>query len=198
MGELKHADDCQSHIVDVRGSPDECTCGADTRPRTEGRGEGEPVAYMLKTASSGHRPVLASYVDAWREKGVSVDAQPLYASPIREPEISRAKRDEIARIIDPEIFADLDLTASQAPQFIPTYSGQRTVDAAYVKADAILNLAPVGGRGDVLLTELFAMVRGECPRLLNEDSGGDGSLSLRIEDHLAALPPPPQEQGGMK
>lgn len=41
MGELKHADDCQSHIVDVRGRPDECTCGADTRPRTEGRGEGK-------------------------------------------------------------------------------------------------------------------------------------------------------------
>lgn len=71
---------------------------------------------------------------------------PLRASPIREPEISRAKRDEIARIIDPEIFADLDLVASQAPQFIPSYSGQRTVDAAYAKADAILNLAPVGGR----------------------------------------------------
>lgn len=24
----KHAPDCQSHIVDVRGRPDECTCGA--------------------------------------------------------------------------------------------------------------------------------------------------------------------------
>jgi hypothetical protein len=26
-----HAPDCQSHIVDVRGRPDECTCGAEDR-----------------------------------------------------------------------------------------------------------------------------------------------------------------------
>lgn len=25
---ITHAPDCQSHIVDVRGKPDECTCGA--------------------------------------------------------------------------------------------------------------------------------------------------------------------------
>jgi hypothetical protein len=31
------------------------------------------------------------------------------------------------------------------------------------------------------LSELHELVRGECPRLLNEDSGGNGALTLRIE-----------------
>lgn len=31
------------------------------------------------------------------------------------------------------------------------------------------------------LTELYALVRGECPSLLNEDSGGDAQLDLRIQ-----------------
>ena len=39
------------------------------------------------------------------------------------------------------------------------------------------------------LRELTAMVRGECPSLLNEDSGGNGDLSYQIEK-LLAVPPP--------
>lgn len=35
------------------------------------------------------------------------------------------------------------------------------------------------------LAELHASVRGECPSLLNEDSGGDAALALRIEAALA-------------
>lgn len=34
------------------------------------------------------------------------------------------------------------------------------------------------------LEELHAMVRGECPRLLNEDSGGSAELDLRIRSLL--------------
>ena len=34
------------------------------------------------------------------------------------------------------------------------------------------------------LGELVALVRGECPSLLNEDSGGNGGLSLEIDDLL--------------
>jgi hypothetical protein len=37
------------------------------------------------------------------------------------------------------------------------------------------------------LTELAATVRGECPSLLNEDSGGDGQLALDIDDVLEAV-----------
>lgn len=38
-----------------------------------------------------------------------------------------------------------------------------------------------------LLDELFELVKGECPSLLNEDSGGDGELALCIEDVLAPV-----------
>ena len=34
------------------------------------------------------------------------------------------------------------------------------------------------------LTELAAMVRGECPSLLNEDSGGCARLSIEIDELL--------------
>lgn len=36
-----------------------------------------------------------------------------------------------------------------------------------------------------VLAELYALVKGECPSLLNEDSGGDAELSFRIEKLLA-------------
>lgn len=36
------------------------------------------------------------------------------------------------------------------------------------------------------LKELTAMVKGECPQLLNEDSGGSARLSMRIDAALAA------------
>lgn len=45
-----------------------------------------------------------------------------------------------------------------------------------------------------LLRELVALVRGECPSLLNEDSGGDVRLSMAIDDALAA---PPAEDGSV-
>lgn len=35
------------------------------------------------------------------------------------------------------------------------------------------------------LRELYATVRGECPQLLNEDSGGNGELEIAIVDALA-------------
>jgi hypothetical protein len=35
-----------------------------------------------------------------------------------------------------------------------------------------------------LLGELQAVVRGECPSLFNEDSGGDAELDLQIDDWL--------------
>ena len=38
-----------------------------------------------------------------------------------------------------------------------------------------------------LLADLAALVRGESPSLLNEDSGGDGRLSVEIDAALDAL-----------
>lgn len=34
------------------------------------------------------------------------------------------------------------------------------------------------------LAELYALVKGECPRLLNEDAGGDAQLDMKIEQAL--------------
>jgi hypothetical protein len=48
-----------------------------------------------------------------------------------------------------------------------------------------------------LLRELTAMVRAECPSLLNEDSGGDARLSLAIDDALAAPPPDETRDGSV-
>ena len=36
-----------------------------------------------------------------------------------------------------------------------------------------------------LLSELYALVKGECPSLLDEDSGGDSNLAIKIETLLA-------------
>ena len=51
-GSPMHADDCQSHIVDVRGVPDDCTCGVDTAQRVDPSPEAqpEPVAEALPPA----------------------------------------------------------------------------------------------------------------------------------------------------
>jgi hypothetical protein len=38
-----------------------------------------------------------------------------------------------------------------------------------------------------LLRNITALMRGECPRLLNEDSGGDGRLSCGIDAFLARV-----------
>lgn len=42
-----------------------------------------------------------------------------------------------------------------------------------------------GADAHVLLRELVTLVRGECPSVLNEDSGGDGALSYKIDKLLA-------------
>lgn len=156
MGELKHADDCQSHIVDVRGRPDECTCGADTRPRTEGRGEGEQVAWAYEytnhlkgdRAPGGWLRAVAFEAPsrARVNAGFARNVQPLYASPIREPKISREALIKV--LADHFGFRPYEQMAEDKSDLRgkvrdgydvnePTKS-----DLAEV-ADAILNLAPV-------------------------------------------------------
>ncbi len=187
MGELKHADDCQSHIVDVRGRPDECTCGADTRPRTEGRGEGQPVAWAYEytnhlkgdRAPGGWLRAVAfeAPTRARVNAGFARNVQPLYASPIREPEISRtgpmfilpgedpveymALMRQKAAEMDREVFLEelaeamfkVDEKHGPIRMNVPygaLKSFQRKQYERYAEAvaDAILNLAPVGGRGE--------------------------------------------------
>lgn len=71
---------------------------------------------------------------------------------------------------------------------------QRT--RAILEAAAALSPAPGGSSIPMGVTEreralaealrdLYAVVEGECPHLLNEDSGGDAALDARIQDALA-------------
>lgn len=43
----------------------------------------------------------------------------------------------------------------------------------------------VNGKLFTLLSDLTCLVRGECPSLLDEDSGGDSKLSMAIDDALS-------------
>lgn len=62
------------------------------------------------------------------------------------------------------------------------YGDNREADAAFIVKAVNHHDALVG-----VLTELYAQVRGECPSLLNEDSGGDGTLDLEIRALLDAV-----------
>jgi hypothetical protein len=42
-------------------------------------------------------------------------------------------------------------------------------------------------RAKYLLEELYALVIGECPSLLDDDSGGNGEFALKIEEFLASF-----------
>ena len=53
-----------------------------------------------------------------------------------------------------------------------------------VEVDAIRSMLAREKSLTLALEELAAQVRGECPSLLNEDSGGDGELSVEIDDLL--------------
>lgn len=45
------------------------------------------------------------------------------------------------------------------------------------------------------LRELYAMIKGECPSLLNEDSGGNARLDMAIESALSPSNPVPTDDG---
>ena len=61
-------------------------------------------------------------------------------------------------------------------------------DAIAIVIDLRVELAAERERreaAEALLLELVAVVRGECPSLLDEDSGGDARTSLDIDAHFA-------------
>lgn len=57
-------------------------------------------------------------------------------------------------------------------------------EAELAAAQSRINALLEGAR---LLDELHQLVWGECPSLLNEDSGGNSSLDLAISSFLASL-----------
>jgi len=72
------------------------------------------------------------------------------------PESSaKANRETLARIIDPEIWADHDEVARLKAFWGSHYSGQARIDLSLAKADAILALAPAEARSDQAVRELL-------------------------------------------
>lgn len=63
------------------------------------------------------------------------------------------------------------------------------------KHDALARLVTAADGMKRALSELTATVKGECPSLLNEDSGGDARLDCDIEDALSAYARAKQEAG---
>lgn len=125
--------------------------------RTEGPGE-ESAETKLRDAYAalrsiaegnlGDQPWQASYETI---KQVARNAL-VGASPIREPEISRETWvDKAARIIDPKAF-ERQAQWVDGPNFNVTSAAIEENDLLVARAksiaDAILNLAPVGGRGE--------------------------------------------------
>lgn len=116
--------------------------------RTEGRGEGQPVAWAYEytnhlkgdRAPGGWLRAVAfeAPTRARVNAGFARNVQPLYASPIREPEISREAVD-IEKVLR-QATIDYNKGAAATGVGIHEFSAQRVA--------AILNLAPVGGRGD--------------------------------------------------
>lgn len=59
--------------------------------------------------------------------------------------------------------------------------------SAFSREDADFIVRAVNAHDDLVkaLGDLYAVVWGECPSLLNEDSGGDASLDMRICELLS-------------
>ena len=75
-------------------------------------------------------------------------------------------------------------SAREARQVLPEYRSallcdvERAVDREMAERER-------REAAEALLLELVAVVRGECPSLLDEDSGGDARTSLDIDAHFA-------------
>lgn len=108
---------------------------------------------------------------------------------------SGERRDAIARIIDPVAFDSCTpgmygLKNQKELETLTMVGPARRI--ARDKADQILASSLVQNEAGIsqklfdrairALEELTAVVRGECPSLLNDDSGGDGDLSVEIDE----------------
>jgi hypothetical protein len=84
--------------------------------------------------------------------------------------------------------ADLDALIERQPWFPPAderteWANQAAAELARLR-DENARLRAGEEKLRYLLIELVAQVRGECPSLLDEDSGGDARLSIAIDDAI--------------
>jgi hypothetical protein len=61
---------------------------------------------------------------------------------------------------------------------MPVYTADQMRDAIKLERETVIELLDA-------LQNLSALVWGECPSLLNEDSGGNSQLAMQIEDAIA-------------
>jgi hypothetical protein len=92
----------------------------------------------------------------------------------------------------------LELTMEPTPTPPDTAEWWRSV-AQELATEIAVPVAPIRAENEKLradleaaraaLADLHVAVKGECPSILNEDSGGDAALDLRIERVLAGSAP---------
>ena len=88
-----------------------------------------------------------------------------------------------ASLTDPvERFNHLETTSVNDP--LSAFIGEAVVSFTEA-AEVVETLATQREALLAALKELVTLVRGECPSLLNEDSGGDARLSLAIDAAIA-------------
>ena len=169
--------------------------------RTEGRGEGQPVAWAYEytnhlkgdRAPGGWLRAVAfeAPTRARVNAGFARNVQPLYASPIREPEISREAVE--AALVEYE----WALSTAGWPKTAAEITA-RTVDA-------ILNLAPVGLKADftkalpggALDDTTFGAVEDALDRA-DAPMQAENGRWLTLPERIAALALEPQGLSGLR
>lgn len=88
--------------------------------------------------------------------------------------------------------ADAARLAEQAETIRQLQARERDLENALVRQERLKDTAEARcATLTAALEELYATVKGECPSLLNEDSGGSAQLDAQVSAALAAAP-----QGG--
>lgn len=78
-------------------------------------------------------------------------------------------------------------TAAALANWHAAISGADTTMRPGINPAELTAFRPEGDNVAEALRELHALVKGECPSLLDEDSGGNSRLAMEIEDALASL-----------
>lgn len=128
--------------------------------------DGEPMARVAPTAETSDSPTAPAVVPAANAYSELPNVQPLPWSPV---------------------YRGGSWTVKDANDF--SVCSAVTLEEATLISEAVNAHAALFAERDALraaLSELYATVNGECPSLLNEDSGGCARLAIEIEALLAS------------